>query len=65
MDDQDAVDLAKLAAWLEALTGKTAWVRRRGERIIANVGGASLVAATVEEARSEWRHVLQLYGWVQ
>jgi len=65
MDDHDAADLAKLELWLEGLTGKIVYVRRRGDKIIAVVGTATLSAATADEARENWRHVLQLYGWIE
>lgn len=58
-------DLAPLTEWLERLTGKTVYVRRRGDQIIAVIEGATLAALTVEEARERWEHVLALYGWVK
>lgn len=58
-------DLAALTAWLETLTGKVVYVRRRGDQIIAVIEQATLAAQSIEEARERWEHVLDLYGWIR
>lgn len=57
-------DLATLTQWIERLTGRTVYVRRRGDQIIAVIEGATLAARSVDEARERWEHVLGLYGWL-
>lgn len=58
-------DLASLTHWLERLTGRVVYVRRRGDQIIAVIEHATLSAQSIEEARERWEHVLDLYGWIR